>query len=504
MAQPFIQFDGITKRFGGVLALDHVSLSIAAGEVHGLMGENGAGKSTLGKTLAGIHVPDEGRILLNGQPQAFRSPADALAAGIGMVHQELAFCPDLSVAENLCMGRYPRRFGLLNRRRMNEQAEVLLARIGVSLDPRRLMRTLTVAQEQSVQIAAAVGTQARVLVFDEPTASLSSHESEQLFQLMAKLKQDGITMIYVSHRMPEVLALCDSISVLRDGKFVGSLTRATASHERLVEMMTGRVVDIRRTGGSRPVSAGEPVLTVRGLTSPGKFQNVNFEVRPGEIVGMAGLVGAGRSEVATAIFGLDRAATGDVLVSQQPLPLRNIRQAMRAGIALVPEDRKRQGLVLGMSCATNESMAMLKQLGSRLFLSFAKERALARDMAERLRIKAAGIDAPVNSLSGGNQQKVVIAKWLARGSKILIVDEPTRGVDIGAKQAIHDLLHELALQGTAILVISSELPEVIALSDRVLVMREGHLVAQVPAAEATEQTLLRHMAGVATEPLAAA
>ncbi|MBC7784683.1 MAG: sugar ABC transporter ATP-binding protein [Burkholderiales bacterium] len=494
MPQSFVQFKDISKHFGGVNALTEVSLSIVRGEVHGLMGENGAGKSTLGKVLAGIHTPDAGQIILDGQVRHFRNPADALAAGVGMVHQELAFCPDLSVAENLCMGRYPRTLGFLSRRKMADEAERLLEQIGVKVDVSRPMHELTTGQEQSIQIAAAVGTNARVIVFDEPTASLSTRESDHLFELIGRLKARGITLIYVSHRMPEILALCDSMSVLRDGKYVGSLTRAEATQDRIVEMMTGRVIKIRETGGNR--LTGREMMTVNRLTSPGKFADVKFNLHAGEIVCMAGLVGAGRSETAQAIFGMDPKATGQVTVEGNALSLRRIRESMRRGIALVPEDRKRQGLVLMMSCSSNGSMAVLDTLRRGPFLNYRKERVLATDMFARLRIKAAGIDAPVNSLSGGNQQKVVLAKWLARGAKVLIVDEPTRGVDIGAKQAIHDLLHELASQGTAILVISSELPEVLALADRIIVMREGHIAAELPRAAADEQTLLRHMAGV--------
>ncbi len=490
----FIQFQSISKHFGGVNALAEVSLSIPRGHVHGLMGENGAGKSTLGKVLAGIHIPDSGKILIDGQEFIFKSPADALKAGIGMVHQELAFCPDLSIAENLCLGRYPRTFGFLSRKKMHIEAERLLGQIGISLDVGRKMNALTTGQEQSVQIAAAVGTNARVIVFDEPTASLSSRESEHLFQLIDRLKQRGITQIYVSHRMPEIFALCDSMSVLRDGKYVGSLTRAEASHDKIVEMMTGRVISITQSGGTR--SAGKGMMSVSNLSSPGKFRDVSFNLRAGEIVCMAGLVGAGRSEVAQAIFGMDPRVTGDVSIENVPMKLRSIHASMDCGLAMVPEDRKRQGLVLMMSCCTNGSMAVLDRLRIGPFLNFAGERKLATEMSDRLRIKAASIHAPVNSLSGGNQQKVVLAKWLARHSKILIVDEPTRGVDIGAKQAIHELLHELAQQGTAILVISSELPEVLSLADRIIVMREGKLVCELPRQEADEQSLLRHMAGV--------
>jgi ABC-type sugar transport system ATPase subunit len=488
-----IELRNISKHFGGVRALTDVSLRIDRGHVHGLMGENGAGKSTLGKVLSGIHTPDTGEILLDGKPHRFRSPADALAAGVGMVHQELAFCPDLSVAENLCMGHYPRRRGLVDRAAMRMRASQLLQEIGLSIDVDRPMRDLSTAQEQGVQIAAAVGTNARVIVFDEPTASLSARESEALFELIGKLKARGITLIYVSHRMPEVLALCDTISVLRDGAYVGELSRGQATHEKLVEMMTGRVINMDRTGGTR--SPGPVRLAVRGLCSPGKFSDISFDVRAGEIVGVAGLVGAGRSEVACAIFGLDARASGKVLVDDKPLELGSVTRSIGAGISLVPEDRKRQGLVLSMSVRHNTTLASLDLISTGPILNLARDECTASDMVTRLGTKTASIDTPVRQLSGGNQQKVVIGKWLARSGVVLIVDEPTRGVDIGAKQVIHQLLDRLARQGTAILMISSELPELLASADRILVMREGRLLTDVPSANADEQILLRLMVG---------
>jgi len=488
-----IELRNISKHFGGVRALTDVSLRIDRGHVHGLMGENGAGKSTLGKVLSGIHTPDTGEILLDGKPHRFRSPADALAAGVGMVHQELAFCPDLSVAENLCMGHYPRRRGLVDRAAMRMRASQLLQEIGLSIDVDRPMRDLSTAQEQGVQIAAAVGTNARVIVFDEPTASLSARESEALFELIGKLKARGITLIYVSHRMPEVLALCDTISVLRDGAYVGELSRGQATHEKLVEMMTGRVINMDRTDGTR--SPGPVRLAVRGLCSPGKFSDISFDVRAGEIVGVAGLVGAGRSEVACAIFGLDARASGKVLVDDKPLKLGSVTRSIGAGISLVPEDRKRQGLVLSMSVRHNTTLASLDLISTGPILNLARDECTASDMVTRLGTKTASIDTPVRQLSGGNQQKVVIGKWLARSGVVLIVDEPTRGVDIGAKQVIHQLLDRLARQGTAILMISSELPELLASADRILVMREGRLLTDVPSANADEQILLRLMVG---------
>ena len=496
MAEALIQFSGITKTFGGVTALEAVSLTIQRGECHGLMGENGAGKSTLGKILAGIYPADAGELRINGVPATFRSPREAVQAGVGMVHQELAFCPDLTVAENLCLGRYPRRAGgWVDRRSMTQRAHQLLGAIGVTFDVTQPMQTLTTGQEQLVQIAAAVGTGANILVFDEPTSSLSENESQHLFELIARLKQRGVTLIYVSHRLPEVLQLCDRISVLRDGHCVGTLDRANATQDQVVQMMIGRSVRdfIPHHLGAPP---GGVQLRVAGLASPGKFTNISFTVRAGEIVGLAGLVGSGRSEIAQAIFGLDAAATGTVELAGEPLPLGRCRTAMRRGLGLIPEDRKRQGLILMMSCRRNFSLVILDRLRRWGLLHHRQEARAAGQLFERLRVKTPSLETPVSSLSGGNQQKVVIAKWLARPLRVLIVDEPTRGVDVGAKAEIHALVDELTQQGCAVLLISSDLPEIINLSTRILVLRAGQLVGEVPRPAATAENLLRLMAGL--------
>jgi ABC-type sugar transport system ATPase subunit len=495
----FIEFRSITKTFGGITALKNVTLAIERGECHGLVGENGAGKSTLGKVLAGIHKPNRGEIFIDGVRHVFATPRDAMNAGVAMVHQELAFCPDLSVAENLCLGHYPRRFGLvLDRAEMARRAEKLLGAIGVKINIWQNMRDLSTAQEQLVQIAAAIGTDPRILVFDEPTSSLSESEAQSLFALIEKMKTRGITMIYVSHRMPELFRLCDRISVLRDGQFVGSLRRQDMTPDAVVRMMIGRSIE---EYFPQPFSAESRDLTlqVRNLTSPGRFHDISFDIRAGEIVGFAGLVGSGRSEVAKAIFGLDPDVTGEVMLAGKPLPLRSVKTSMRSGIGLVPEDRKRQGCIVGMPCRANISLALLDRLRKAGLLDRKQEKAIATQYLVQLRVKAASIEAPVNSLSGGNQQKIVLAKWLARGGKLLIVDEPTRGVDVGAKAAIHALIDDLARQGLAVMLISSELPEVLNLSVRVLVMREGRLVGELSREQASQEALLRLMAGVGSE-----
>jgi ABC-type sugar transport system ATPase subunit len=491
-----LQFHGITKRFPGVIALDDVSLTIAKGTCHALMGENGAGKSTLGKILAGVYTADSGKILLDGTAIHPATPLAARRLGIAMVHQELAFCPNLTVAENLCLGELPRGFaGWVDRRTMRDRARAMLADIEADIDVSRPIGELSTGHEQVVQIAAAIGTGARIIVFDEPTSSLSAAESEHLFALIQRLRQRGITMIYVSHRMEEIFRLCDTVSVLRDGRHVATQSTASITTGQLIEQMVGRAVTatVPRHLDQTP---GEEVLRVEGLSSPGRFHNVSFSLRAGEVLGLAGLIGAGRSEVVQAIFGLDPKATGRVLVMGRPIVPGNVRSALSAGIGLLPEDRKRQGLVLSMTCRENASLAALPKLTRAGFVRRQAETQLVQRYTSRLRVKTPSLDSPVAGLSGGNQQKVALAKWLARDCRVLIVDEPTRGVDVGAKAEIHGLLDELACQGYALIVVSSELPEVISLSRRILVMREGAVVAELGRQEFSQEQLMRWMAGV--------
>lgn len=488
-----VQFQSITKRFPGAVALNDVSLDIMTGSCHALCGENGAGKSTLAKVLAGIYTPDAGGMLVNGVEAHFTNPRDALDAGVGIVHQELAFCDNLSVAENLCLSALPARRGFVSRRQMEERANVMLAEIGTILDVRRLVGDLNIAQQQMVQIAAAVGGGARIIIFDEPTSSLSHVETERLYELIDRLKQRGVTCIYVTHRMPEIFRLCDRVSVLRDGKHVTTRATTELAEADLVHLMIGRSL----TEYFPHHLAGEPgdeLLRVEGLSSAGKFHDVSFSLRAGEIVGLAGLVGAGRSEIARALLGLEPAPRGTVHVQGKPVQIRNPRQAMRLGIGLVPEDRKRQGLVLSASGLHNTTLPSLPRLLRATFIRTAAERGLATKYFGKLRVSAPSIDAPVAGLSGGNQQKIVLAKWLAAGSRILILDEPTRGVDVGAKAEIHGLIDQLAAQGHAILLISSELPEVLTLSTRILVLRDGRIAGSLDRSTATQDGVLRMMA----------
>ena len=488
-------FNQITKRFPGVLALDRVSFEVQRGHCHALIGENGAGKSTLGKILAGVYTADSGEILLDGQAVRPANPLIAREYGIAMVHQELAFCPNLTVAENLCLGNLPAQAGWLDRNRMRRRAAAVLDEIEARLDVDRPIGELSTGQEQIVQIAAAVGTNARVIVMDEPTSSLSAHESEHLFQLLEQLKERGITVIYVSHRMEEIFRLCDAVTVLRDGRHVATEPAASTNPDRVIHQMIGReVVSHTPRHLSRP--PGNEMLRVEGLTASGRFHNINFTLHAGEVLGFAGLVGAGRSEIAQAIFGLDPEVTGKVFVRGKELQPGSIDDALAAGIGFLPEDRKRLGLVLGLNCRENTSLASLDRLTRLGFICQREENRLAQQYASRLDLKTPSLDAPVAGLSGGNQQKIALAKWLARECAILIVDEPTRGVDVGAKAEIHQLLDELACQGLALLLISSELPEVMNLSRRLIVLRDGEVAGELPRTEFSQANLMRLMAGV--------
>ena len=494
-ARPLVSFRHVSKRFPGARALVDVTFEVRRGSCHALCGENGAGKSTLAKLLAGIEQPDGGDILVDGLVVQFDDPRDALAAGIGMVHQELAFCDNLSVAENLCLGSLPSRATFVSRAEMERRARDMLAAIEAPIDVRRLVGELSVAEQQMVQIAAAVGGGARVIIFDEPTSSLSQHEAEHFYELLARLRARDVTCIYVSHRMPEIFRLCDTITVLRDGHHVATGPTSETDEATLVQRMIGRRLDeyLPPDGGH---AIGGELLRVTGLASPRKFADISFSINAGEIVGIAGLVGAGRTDIAHALFGLDKEAHGRVEVAGIPLGLRSPVEAMRAGVGFVPEDRKRHGLVLGMTALENVTLPTLPALARAGWLPAGAERALADDAFARLRVQTPDLNAVTAGLSVGNQQKLVLAKWLAARCRLLILDEPTRGVDVGAKAEIHALIGKLAAEGTGVLLISSELPELVALSTRILVLRDGRLVGELPRASADPESLLRLMAGL--------
>lgn len=492
--QWLIQFDRVGKRFGGITALKGVSFGIRRGACHGLVGENGAGKSTLGKILAGIHGGDEGTVRIGGTAVRFGDPREALAAGIAIVHQELAFCENLSVAENLCLADLPRR-GPFVTNDVFVRAEAMLAPLGAAIDVRRTVGDLSVAQQQLVQIAGALSHGAGILVFDEPTSSLSQAEARRLFEQIKDLRTRGVTAIYVSHHLDEIFELCDAVTVLRDGEVIGTHSIRDVDKDRLVEMMIGRTLEVRDPGylANKP---GPVRLRVEDLSSPGNFEHVSFEVRAGEILGLAGLVGAGRTQIAQALFGLDPNVQGRVCLDGQPVCIRKPADALNAGMALIPEDRRRFGLVMSMTARENITLPTLPNLARWCWINRREEDRLAESYFRLLRIKADGLDASALSLSGGNQQKLVLARWLAAHAKILLIDEPTRGVDVGAKAEIHRLIDDLARQGTAILLISSELPELLHLSTRTIVLRNGRIAGELPRAQADQETILRLMAGL--------
>lgn len=496
MSGEALRFEGVSKTFPGVRALHDVTFGVAAGSVHALCGENGAGKSTLGKILAGIHLPDTGHLEVFSETMRFESPREALAAGIGMVHQELAFCENLSVAENLCLSDLPARRGLVDREAMTQRARAMLEAIEASIDVEARVGALPLGQRQMVQIAAAVGAGARIIVFDEPSSSLSQREAERLYQLIGRLRDRGVTSIYVSHRMDEIFKLCDEVTVLRDGRHVATGPLAASSEGALVQMMIGRAL-LEASTSEASATPGPLALQVTGLSSPGRFHDVSFSLHAGEVLGLAGLVGAGRSEIAQALFGLDPDSTGEIHVEGKPVDIKTPSDAMSLGLGLVPEDRKRQGLVLPMSAQSNITLPILDRLARARFIRNKEERDLTATYFERMAVKTPGFDAPAAGLSGGNQQKLVLAKWLAAKARILILDEPTRGVDVGAKAEIHALIDRMAADGHAILLISSELPELLRLSTRILVMRDGRIKGQVPATDASQESLLRLMAGIA-------
>ncbi|MFF7967980.1 sugar ABC transporter ATP-binding protein [Streptomyces sp. NPDC007903] len=491
---PVLAVQGLSKSFGAVRALRNVSLELYAGQVHALAGENGAGKSTLTKTLAGVHRPDTGVLSMHGGPVVLHGPADARDAGVAVIHQEPTLFPDLSVAENIYMGRQPRRsLRRVDHRAMNAAAGALFARLAVDLDPERPARGLSIADQQLVETAKALSFDARVLIMDEPTAALTGSEVARLFGVVRALRDQGCAILFVSHRLEEIFDLCQYVTTLRDGEVVASEPVEDLTEETLVCRMVGR--DLGELYPKEPAEPGDVALSVRRLTREGVFTDVSFEVRGGEIVGLAGLVGAGRSEVARAVFGVDKWDAGTAEVCGRPLTNGSPSAAMAAGLVLVPEDRRAQGLVMDMSIERNIGLTGLRSTVRAGLMDRGAERSRALDWAVRLKVKYARIADTVGTLSGGNQQKVVLAKWLATGPRVLIVDEPTRGIDIGTKAEVHRLLSGLAADGVAVLMISSDLPEILGMADRVLVMHEGRLTAELPRADATEEAVLAAATG---------
>ncbi len=493
--------DRATKSFGAVTALGDGSITLLAGEAHALVGENGAGKSTLVKILGGVHRPDSGTLTIDGREVAFTGPSDAQAAGVAIIYQEPSLFPDLSVAENIFMGRQPLGGGRrIDRRAMQRAAAAIFAELGVALDPARPARGLSVADQQIVEIAKALSFDAQVLVMDEPTAALTTVEVLRLFTVIETLRARGAAVLFISHRLEEVFACCQRVTIMRDGRFVRTAGVAEVTVDDIIRSMVGR--DLDALFPKTDTEAGKVVLEVRGLNRTGKFHDIDFDVRAGEIVALAGLVGAGRSEVARAVFGIDKRTSGTVRLDGHDLPNGNARAAMAAGMALVPEDRRQQGLVMDMGIDQNVALGSLSRLSHLGLILRSNERALAATWAPRLQLKFGRMRDAVSTLSGGNQQKVVLGKWLAREPKLLIIDEPTRGIDVGTKAEVHRILDGLVADGMAVLMISSELPEVLGMADRVLVLREGRLTASLSRAEADENSIMRAATGQSPELVA--
>jgi rhamnose transport system ATP-binding protein len=489
-----LELDHATKSFGAVKALVDGSVTLYAGEAHALLGENGAGKSTLVKILAGVHQPDGGTMSIDGAPVTFNGPAASRAAGVSIIYQEPTLFPDLTVAENIFMGRQPLGRGRrIDKGEMTRAAREVFKRLGVELNPTRLARGLSVADQQIVEIAKAISFNARVLVMDEPTAALTTVEVERLFEVIRTLRAQNAAVLFITHRLEEAFEICQRVTIMRDGRFVRTAPIADVTVDDIIRSMVGR--DLDQLFPKTETAAGQVVLDVSRLTREGVFTDVSFTVRAGEIVALAGLVGAGRSEVARAIFGIDRHDAGTVQVRGVELRNGSPRSAMAAGVALVPEDRRQQGLVMDLGIDQNVSLASLGSLERFGLIRRATERALAADWAVKLQLKYSRIKNPASTLSGGNQQKVVLAKWLARRPSLLIIDEPTRGIDVGTKAEVHRLLDQLVSEGVAVLMISSELPEVLGMADRVLVIREGRLVAELPRATANEDSIMRAATG---------
>jgi ABC-type sugar transport system ATPase subunit len=489
--RPLVEVQEVSKRFGGVLAVDAVSVAIAPGSVHGLVGENGAGKSTLSKMIGGVHEPDSGQVLVDGRPLRFRSPRDGLAAGIAMIAQEIALVPARTVLENVFLGLESRRLGVVDRGALRRRFDALESRTGFGLDPDARVGALRTAEQQKVEIMRAIARDARLILMDEPTASLTADESARLLDIIRDLAAHGTSVVLVSHHLDEVLSVCETITVMRDGRLVRTGPATAETAESLVNGMIGRALELTFPPKLPAPDGARVVIEARGLTRGRAVQDVSLTVHAGEIVGLAGLVGSGRTEVARLLFGADKLDDGEILFDGEPVRIRSPRDAARLGIGLVPESRKEEGLLMMRSIRENATLATLPQFATAGVVSTGREEERAGSLAARLDVRAPNLKARVGSLSGGNQQKVLFARWLAIEPELLIADEPTRGIDVAAKQQIHTLIAELAAAGMGVLLISSEIEEVLGLAHRVLVMRGGRVVDELSGAAATEETVMR-------------
>ncbi|WP_269583279.1 sugar ABC transporter ATP-binding protein [Roseibium sp. Sym1] len=498
---PALRLEGIVKTFPGVRALDNVSFSVMPGEVHALMGENGAGKSTLMKVLGGIYQPEEGRIIVSEEPVVMTSPLQAKSKGIVFIHQELSLAEELTVAENIYLGELPKKsFGRVDWQQLHAQTNEILGKLKVGFDAGTRVGDLSIANQQMVEIARALTVEAKAVIFDEPTASLTDAEKVVLFDVIEDLKNHGVGIIYISHRMEEIFRITDRISVLRDGQYRGTLTTAETSEDEITQLMIGRKLDLSRNESHHDI--GGVALEVRDLSCGKLFRNVSFEVRRGEVVGFYGLVGAGRTEIAETLFGLREPTSGKILLDGQETVIHSPADAIQKGISLVPEDRKGQGLVLGMNCRDNMTLPQVSDLKAGPFVAEGAEIAIFDQYRDRLDIRTPGWKQTVGNLSGGNQQKIVIGKWLSMHPNVLIVDEPTRGIDVGSKSEIHNLIRELAAQGYAVIVISSEMPEVLHVSDRIVAMFSGEIIRTFTSEEVTEDNLIQAISGITPEKAA--
>jgi ABC-type sugar transport system ATPase subunit len=489
-----LQAEGVSKRFGGVHALENVDFNVRKGEVHALVGENGAGKTTLINVLGGIVERDSGKLVFKGQEVNFVRPTDSINAGIAVIHQELSMMPALNVIENVYMGRMPAKYGRVLWKKAEQDTLGMLKQVGLDINPRTEVSKLSISQRQLIEIAKALSMNANLLIMDEPNSSLAEAETERLFDVIEMLKKQGVAIIYVSHKIEEVLRIADRISVLRDGTYRGTLSKEEASVDKVIQMMVGRELSREHASDQRKI--GDVRLSVQNLTG-GRFKDVSFTIRQGEIIGFAGLVGAGRSETARAIFGADRFTSGKITLDGKEVHFRSPDEAIRGGLAMVPEDRKQLSLFMNLSILFNISVAKLPDFSQAGIISNRRVAQTGRDFADLLSLKFRSFNDPVSSLSGGNQQKTILARWLAINPKLLILDEPTHGVDVGAKADIYRLVRNLAEKGISILLISSELPEILAMSDRVVVMHEGCVTGILDRAECDEHTVMRYATGMA-------
>jgi ribose transport system ATP-binding protein len=495
MNRPILEMQKITKRFPGVTALDAVDFAIFPSEVVALAGENGAGKSTLMKILGGVYQPDEGKIIINGKETAINSVADAGKNGIGFVHQELNVLDNLTVAENVFLGREPSRFGfLVDRQKINADTEIYLKRLGLNISPKTPLRELSIAQQQMVEIAKALSLNARILIMDEPTSSLTLTETERLLEVIKDLREQDVSIIYISHRLGEIKEIADRVVVLRDGKNAGTLEGGEINHDAIVKMMVGR--DIERFYKPTAATKGNLAVEVQGLRTR-RYPNkqISFSVKKGEILGFAGLIGAGRSEVAQAVFGVDSPLAGKVALDGQDVKISSARGAIRKGIYLIPEDRRNSGLILDLAVRENVTLPSLSSYASAGLVKMSAECKASQEICEKLNVKTPSIETKAGNLSGGNQQKVVLAKWLVLSPKLLIFDEPTRGIDVGAKAEIYGLMRELAAGGVAIMMISSDMEEILGESDRIAVMHEGSITGILERDQANEEAIMRLAVG---------